>query len=149
MPKAHNDSPLPENCLRGVARRDWLLPGWESPDLQAFLPSEPDEDRGDDYLETSINWCDDVDGAKLNLQEKRDAAGLPHFKGGVVNIPRIELERIQKQYGGAQYFAFERRCVDENPFHGNLLFWRNLTKTQKFTMCGALSKVVTAKFEPE
>lgn len=75
--------------------------------------------RADQGLETSINWEDDLSALSLTLSQ---------YEYGAVRLHRTVLNEIGNLslYRGSLYY--ERRPLDNNPYHGNIVFAHSLGK---------------------
>jgi hypothetical protein len=104
-------TPLPVACLRGLRKANWLVEG-ETVSHDAFMPdTRTGEARSDGMLETSINWEDSPGVEQLTLRQANASHGAA----------RLHVEDIDYVRKWAAIFA-ERRCLPDNPHHGNLLF---------------------------
>ena len=76
------------------------------------MPDAPEKDapkRPDGCWETSINWEDD--GCAIDH--------IIHKHFGVLRVSLCDLEYVEKL---GQPLSKERRAIEGNPYHGNLLF---------------------------
>lgn len=81
-----------------------------------FDGKHPNEDG---YDELSINWDDDENSLdNLKIQKKANADTLK-YGNGIVRIPTSKLKEMKNRYKG--YFTYERKPVENNDYHGNLL----------------------------
>lgn len=119
--------PYPLNCIRGIRHPHHINnDGTVGSDLFYF----ESQDRGDGWKEESINWEDDSSVIKFTLNQlKSDGTFL--FKIGVVVLPREEIDRLIKLPLIMGLLSYERRPIDDNPYHGNILLRAN---TEKLTM---------------
>lgn len=94
---------------------------------------------GRDAEECSINWNDD-DGALLQIASQEKESGAKQFRFGACRIPRAELDHIRGLTQAMAFdFSYERRPVEGNDYHGNLLCKIGLTTASKRTLCGMLA----------
>ena len=105
---------LPNNYIRGILNSAHLCDGFLTTEI--FLFSESKNCIG--YDETSINWCDDDNVQEFSLQQKKDT-GEPLFGYGVAVLDTDALNTCIKQF--KNYLGHERRALDGNPYHGNIL----------------------------
>jgi hypothetical protein len=129
------------NCWKGVPNEDYRY--GETVSWELFCPHEEDVVI-EDWFGSSVNWdLDQNEGAARELLE-REKDGKVQFKSGAVRIPRIEIDRIISQYAVDEELTYELRGVENNHYHGHLLFKNTLKRdtNKKRTICGALSKVI-------
>lgn len=107
----------PDYLLRGLRKSSFLKEGGGIA-TEAFMPDpRTAKERTDGRQETSIDWQDD-DQALASLVARRT-----HSIAGVVRLARSrvdEIGRFESLEDGS--LGYERRPVDGNPRHGNLLF---------------------------
>lgn len=122
----------PEYLLRGLRKQDFLKDGKISTD--AFVPDKRTaSDRTDGLLETSVDWEDDGE-ALQNMMARRQTAEF-----GVARLARASVDRVAGSDSMAPGdLSYERRPVDGNPRHGNLLF-RALAPYRRRMMASALA----------
>jgi hypothetical protein len=130
----------PDNCLKGVPREEWIM--GKSVQHTLFIPNKKDRNP-EGWIESSINWELDEGAIKI-LLDRKNGDGSFHFKGGVVQIPRAEIDRIIDQYEVQGKLSYEWKEEEDNKYHGNLLFHDSLNNntSQRDTICGAFSKAV-------
>ena len=122
-----------ENLLRGVTDEKKIK--GNSVDWTAFIPSGGNNNNG--WGKSSINWEDDENAIDHLQSQKKN--GEIQFKGGIVRIPRTGVDEIISHFHAVSQFAYEREELEDNPYHGNLLFSTNITKELRNTICGSLS----------
>lgn len=83
--------------------------------------------REDGYREMSINWNDCEKALTIALNQKKENGKL-QFKGGIANLKLSLVELILSDYIRQGQFSYERREVEGNPYHGNLLVSHTLDK---------------------
>lgn len=109
---------FPPTYFRGIRKKNQVFEyeGVEYPRGEAFEPDlRTKAARQDDWMETSIHWNDDDDALPLVLDE-------PHFYR-VARMPRSELDELPARYPIAvNSLKYERRPLEDNPYHGNILF---------------------------
>ena len=128
-----------DNILKGITNSD-LIEG-NSVNWTAFTP--PSNSLVNGWKESSINWEDDS-GAINNLLQQKNKNGDPKFKAGIVRISRNEIDKIIEHFKIFEKFSYNRDRLDNNKYHGNLLFAENMKSELKATICGSLSRY--AKF---
>lgn len=134
----------PDNCLKGIPREEWVI--GNSVMWTAFNPPS-NSIPVNGWYESSINW--ELDKGAIVELRNREKNGQVHFKGGVVKVPRVEMDRIIEQFNIDKHFGYERKEEPNNKYHGNLLFNESLSKVLKATICGALSRAVSDLIRPE
>lgn len=106
----------PDDFWRGISNKDFIANGQVLPDAFQF-----DKDvREDGYREMSINWNDCEKALTIALNQKKENGKL-QFKGGIANLKLSLVELILSDYIRQGQFSYERREVEGNPYHGNLL----------------------------
>ncbi len=126
----------PDTLLKGIPNDEYIL--GKSVYYTLFMTTNSSV-YNPGWGESSINWEFDK-GAEKNLLSQTKENGEIHFKAGAVRIPKIELDRIIDQYKVEEQFSYEKREVNNNKYHGNLLFINSIEKPLKATICGALSR---------
>ena len=124
---------FPDSLYRGftqdVIQSDGTL-GANAFDFREF------DNRG--VEECSINWADDERSLLLIALQEKD--GRKQFKFGACRIQRDEIDHMRGLAAAmASGFDFERRPVEGNPYHGNLLCKTGLSNASKRRLCGMLA----------
>ena len=109
--------PFPDNCLRGISVPDQILDDG-TVSTAAFNFSENVRDDG--FKELSIVWEDDEKASGVLLDQKKDT-GEFQFKVGYAFVPRNEIDHLIKQPSVNNILNYERRELEDNPYHGNIL----------------------------
>lgn len=124
----------PSNCLRGIPNPSYFNPdGTVGSHLFYF---EANDHRTDGWNDLSINWEDNDSVSEFTLSQKNPDGGL-QFKGGLVVLPRDELDRLNNRPLVKGLLSYERDALPDNPFHGNLLLQANTSKpTMKLIAAG-------------
>lgn len=142
--------PLPERCLRGLSKPEYLERDQDSsiPVIvwKAFEPHFPTRQdrisrRGkSDHYELSVNWEDQDAKSFQTLCEDKKNAGH-----GILSICFADLEKAKQVNPlAAESLDWERDEIKGNPFHGNLLFSGNLSRS----MIRELAAVVASHVRP-
>ncbi|WP_146140625.1 hypothetical protein [Haliangium sp. UPWRP_2] len=98
---------------------------------EAFLPDErTGEKREDGALETSINWEDGPTALAL-LQEKRIQS-----EHGIARLARKTIDNLE---GAQGLLSYERCSLEDNPYHGNILFSKQMPKPLQKMAAAALT----------
>jgi hypothetical protein len=133
----------PDSLLKGIPSNTFII--GKSVSWLLFQPPTGDIVNG--WKESSINWEDD-DGAVEQLLSASKDGGL-HFKGGIARILRSRIDGIIEQFQAHGRFSYERKPLNENIYHGNLLFAHDIEKELKVTICGALAGAVSIPLIPQ
>ena len=112
----------PSDFFRGIPTKDYVYVSPDIGDMKAVKSDAFQFDvlRDDGYREMSINWNDDSNSIKLLFDQKRDN-GKYHFQAGAVKIDLASVKQLFKQFIDSKEFAYERKKLEDNPYHGNLL----------------------------
>lgn len=136
-----NQRKIPEYCFRGIPKFEFLKDTLPLPEAFQF---DKVPERGDNYLEASINWEDD-DGAleEVFSQLKRD--GELQFKAGAVHINMKSVKTFLRPFLETGEFNYERKVTynDDgtiaNPYHGNFLVDAKVSKNHKAMISSGLA----------
>ncbi|MCL4262232.1 MAG: hypothetical protein KJ069_03420 [Anaerolineae bacterium] len=130
----------PDNCLRGVPNGTYLI---EDGSVGAHLfHFEETYSRGDGWIEQSVNWEDDGNALVITLSQHRENGEL-QFKAGAVRIPCAELDRLSKQPTVSGILTYERRPLENNPYHGNLLLKSDVPKPTMKKIAAGIALIVS------
>jgi hypothetical protein len=66
--------------------------------------------------EASINWEDDHAALAFTLERRAQS------EHGVARVAREHLDHVRRLRNCVDQLAYERREIDDNPHHGNLLY---------------------------
>ncbi len=122
----------PDKLIRGISNKDdveGVISGFA--DSSLFKKFQAGRDRNDDYLELSINWCDDAGALDHILQEEKEP-GVLQFKFGAAILCRKEVDRLCKRPATKGKLAYERNLLPNNKYHGNILLDRSAYEIKKF-----------------
>jgi len=109
----------PEFCLRGLTKNDISN---NAPNSNAFYPDErTTANRSDGGMEKSINWEDDETVANFTLH---------FFPGGFARIARSAIHLANSLPGVNNSLSYERKPEENNPYHGNIMYRKGLTRPQ-------------------
>jgi hypothetical protein len=115
----------PDNFLRGVSDKNLLTP--DGAGVSAAVFHFALSKINNEWLEQSICWEDDVSVVGLMLGQKKEGGAI-QFKAGVVRVPRSCVHYINKLPQIKEVLSYERKELDENPYHGNLLLKKDAHK---------------------
>ena len=124
----------PADFWRGIANKDFLSNGHVLPEAFQF----DKEVRSDGYRELSINWNDCEDALTIALNQKRDNGKL-QFAVGVANLNLSFVKQILFSYIEQGQFSYERRSIEGNPYHGNLLISNVIDKKARSLISSGLA----------
>ena len=129
-----NMLPFPDDFWRGIPNKGFVSNGHVLPDAFAF----DKEEREDGFRELSINWNDCEESLRIALDQKKDN-GKKQFGGGVANLKLSLVELILSEYIKQGLFSYERREIEGNPYHGNLLVASSLEKQRRSLISNGLA----------
>ncbi len=136
---------LPDNCIKGIPNRDFILDnGFPATHLFHF---EEKHARSDGWIEQSINWEDDDVAIEFTLSQKKDN-GERQFKAGVAIISRDEIDRLNEKPTVKGALSYERHTLPNNCYHGNILLQAGIRKPRMKMIAAALALHVS-KVIPE
>ena len=130
---------FPARCLRGIPNtsQEFLYPdGTVTPAVFQFM------DRDEEWMDLSINWEDD-NGASETLLNQTKQDGEIQFKAGYAIIPREEIDHYSRQPAILGALSYDRKPLDNNIYHGNILLLRNIPKLKKRTVQAVLASIVS------
>lgn len=127
---------FPSDFWRGIASRDFISNGVVLANAFQF----DDAIREDGYKELSINWNDCDDSLKIAL-EQRKPNGKLQFSVGVAKLDLGMVELFLSTFIKQGVFSYERRKVEGNPYHGNLLIHGELDKQSRSLVSSGLALV--------
>ena len=136
----------PDRCIRGIPDNSFLTDdGSIGTHLFYFFDKH---NRDDGWVEQSINWEDDDTVIEFSLQQKKVDGSL-QFKAGIVLIPREEVDRLNNLPTVKGLISYERRPLEDNSYHGNILLKSSLPRpTMKKIAAGlalAVSDIINRK----
>ena len=73
--------------------------------------------------ELSINWYDDEGAITQLIGQRHKTEDRPLYLGGVAIVDKYRLDEIKKHQGLVDRLFYERAPLDENKYHGNILFF--------------------------
>jgi hypothetical protein len=125
----------PDRCIRGILNSACLLEGAPVAYLTLFEFHGHSSKEGG-WKEESINWMDDEGAIDFTLKQTNEDGDL-QFKIGVAILPHVELNRLKKRHIG--FFDYERRSIEGNRYHGNLLLRDSIKRQRKTLIRAALA----------
>ena len=129
----------PEEMYRGVPTKDDLTSsGGVAASLFQF---NKENTREDGFFEESINWNDHPDSLTILFNDRKENGSL-HFPFGVAVIKTDEIDRIKKRKRYLGQIQYERRPIEGNPYHGNLLLSKSIDKKDKRNIIAGIALLV-------
>lgn len=125
-----SSKPLPECFLRGFNTKECFTKE-QNIAIGAFQFGNHTDDRNDNYHEASVNWEDDEGAVTTLLTQKKDDNDELMFKYGYARLPLNLVKMTLKSLIMKDYLDFERKPLENNPYHGNLLIPGDITKPEK------------------
>lgn len=122
--------PLPECFLRGFTNKECFTKE-QNIAIGAFQFGDHTDKRIDNYHEASINWEDDEGAVKILLEQKKEDTDDLKFKYGYARLPLNLVKMTLKSLMTKDYLDFERKPLENNPYHGNILIPGNINKQEK------------------
>ena len=111
---------------------------------EAFQFQDLRNNRSDNYNELSINWEDSDEAVDVLLNQKKEGSEGPQFKIGFARMSLSRIKDLLKPHINDKTYSFERKPIDGNPFHGNLLVDANLHKQIIKNIQHSLATIATA-----
>lgn len=130
----------PDHCIRGVRDGKQINPAEGRALSACFAPYEKTaEARDDGCQETSINWEDSDQVLEFTLNYRAKPTAYYTFPLGAVRVPREKIDAVNTYEQVRDSIFYERRPVEGNDYHGNIVFKTGLTKTQISFICTLLA----------
>lgn len=105
-------------------------------------------ERNDNNHEASINWEDDEGAVVALLEQKKEGTDEQMFKYGYARLPlnlvRMTLNSLIKK----DYLGFERKPLEHNPYHGNILIPGDIKKQEKSMIQNILAAIANNDVHP-
>lgn len=87
--------------------------------------------RSDNCHEASVNWEDDEGAITTLLEQKKEETDELMFKYGYARLPLNLVKMTLKSLIDKKYLDFERKPLEKNPYHGNILIPSDIKKQEK------------------
>lgn len=97
----------------------------------AFQFGDHTDKRTNNYHEASVNWEDDDGALTTLLEQKKEETGEIMFKYGYARLPLNLVRMTLKSLIDKKYLDFERKPLENNPYHGNILISGDIKKPEK------------------
>lgn len=128
----------PENCIRGLSKNCEIT-------VENLLPEDAfyfkNVQREDGWDEQSINWQDDDSVIRFTLNQKKENGDIKYVCGVAV-IPRDRIDRLIDRISNS-LLGYERKPIDGNHFHGNILLKSGTTKKNMKVIAAGISLAVS------
>lgn len=133
----------PETLLRGLITQGSVTKE-RYVTAEAFQFQDFRKDRTDNYNELSINWEDSDEAVEVLLNQKKEGSEDPQFRIGFARMSLSSIEDVLRPHISDKTYSYERKPVDGNPYHGNLLADANLSKQIVKNIQHSLATIATA-----
>ena len=130
----------PEKFLRGIPNNSFMEEGY--PNAELFKQFDENPERTDDYTEISINWNDDEGALDTIFNQKKKDKDEYQFKVGAAVLSKVELDRLCKKPQVKNGLCYERRKVEGNDYHGNILLKKDTSKPLRNLIASSLALCV-------
>ena len=129
---------FPINRIRGLREASYFNSFNNSINVKGYLPdTRTKEKREDKGFETSINWEDNQNVAKFTIEFKENSKLC--YPLGIVRLERNELDRIISNPGTKDMISYEREKLENNEFHGNIVFRGDLPQNMQSMIASTLA----------
>ena len=133
-------TPLADYFLRGFNIKDCIT-GEKNVAAGAFQFGDHTDKRQDNYHEASVNWEDDSNAVATLLTQKKEGTNEQMFKFGYARLPLNLVRAVLHSYVEKGYVDFERRPIDGNSYHGNILLRGDVKKAEKIIIQSNLAAI--------
>jgi hypothetical protein len=128
----------PEEFIRGIVNEESLdKDGRASASMFQFI----DTQRNDEFIEASINWFDDEEALSVIMKQRKECGEI-QFKIGAAILSRSMLDMLLKSHTTYNRLSYERKAIEGNKYHGNLLLLKGLERKTKVLICGIIASCV-------
>lgn len=136
--------PLPNIFYRGLSSSNCFTnAGYVSPEAFSFKPNTSNP-RNDSFNEASINWEDDEGALSTLLSQINSRTGEKQFRYGYVKMPVDVMLPLVRSHIKKNHFGYERKPLDDNMYHGNLLMDSGLNKDDERTIRSGLALIANS-----
>lgn len=127
----------PDELIRGIPGKQYITKEGRTSYTLFSSGFSKNEERADDYDELSINWHDD-DGAISDICTRvNPRTGTVQFETGYVVLSRAEIDRLRRI--AKANLSYERRTLESNCYHGNILMDKNTSNDTKKMIYASLA----------
>jgi len=128
----------PRACIRGIQKGSSIRSNNKA-SLKLFLPDDRTKKyRNDNGIETSINWEDNETVLDFTLNYKDDNNRLV-FPNGAVRLSRDRIDSVITNTNVSNPVSYERDKLEDNPYHGNIVFRDGLAQHDINLICGTFA----------
>jgi hypothetical protein len=126
---------FPDTFIRGIREKGWIRQNGTLR-TKAYLPNhKPEKPREDGLIGASINWEDNPDVLQFTMNS-------PYGLYGAAIVKREVLENISRNPQAIDAVCYERDpLLPENPYHGELVFDKNIDDIVEHYVAGQLAQV--------
>ena len=114
----------------------------------AFQFGNHTDERDDDCHEASINWEDDGGALTTLMGQKKDGTEDIMFRFGYARLSLNLVRMTLKSFIDKNCLAFERKPLENNPYHGNILIPDQLKKPERFMIQNSLAAIANIDAHP-
>ena len=131
--KGWGSQSYPQKLLRGIPTADCLdANGWITGQLFRIPDTKNTPQRHDGFDEISINWYDNEKSMTVLMTQKKKDKDTLQFPYGVAVLSRKRLDDLIRHPNTNDDLDYERDpIIGENPYHGNILQKREITKPRR------------------
>ncbi|MDL2273292.1 hypothetical protein LJC34_01895 [Oscillospiraceae bacterium OttesenSCG-928-G22] len=140
-----NTKEYPKCFFRGISNKDFIQEGQV---VASAFQFDDSNERNDEYKELSINWEDDDASLEVLLMQKKEN-GKIQFAAGAAKVELQRVKMILSQYIEQNTFSYERKELDNNPYHGNLLLSKSVNKQIRSLVSSGLALAVSSSLIPQ
>lgn len=126
----------PSDFWRGISSKEFISNGVVLPSAFQF----DDTVREDGYKELSINWNDCDESLEIAMNQRKPTGKL-QFSVGVAKLQLSSVKQLLHTHITQGTFNYERRQVEGNPYHGNLLVAGSAPKNVRSLISSGLALV--------
>lgn len=131
-----SEKDYPSHYWRGIANKDFIC----DYRLNAAAFQFDEEVREDGFKELSINWNDSDEALTTVLNQKKENGKL-QFSVGAAKLELSKTKQFLSAYIEREEFNYERRPIEGNEFHGNLLVKASIDKRTRALVSHTLALI--------
>lgn len=131
---------FPEDLLRGIPNIDFVEKDGNPTSNLFYFEKRVNYNRQDGFIEESINWYDEPKALDILIQQKKENDKF-QFQYGAVILSRSELDRLISKPTVGDTLSYERRKIEGNEFHGNLLLQESVEKPKMKRIAASIATI--------
>lgn len=131
---------FPEELLRGIPNKDFVEKDGHPTSNLFYFEKRDNNVRQDGFIEESINWYDDPKALEVLIQQKKENDKF-QFQYGAVILLKSELDRLISKPTVGDTLSYERRKLDGNDYHGNLLLHQSVDKPKMKRIAASIATI--------